>query len=197
MPFVVRMTRENCTCAIELLRYHKAGELMGQRHRAERDEAAAAFAQSSGLVRPAVGWADGENDMLRITIAAGPKPIRERLGAHLASTAIHKEERRLCAAALPTEPIKKYRFGPEGLAGATGNTNTTLEIVAYWLLVRIARSRWSADMGEGNLHGEENNAKQPSGSAILMLPSLSKSEAWVRYSDKLKAVIWEIIGTNR
>jgi hypothetical protein len=52
-------------------------------------------------------------------------------------------------------------------------------------------------MGEGNLHGEENNAKQRSGSAILMLPSLSKSEAWVRYSDKLKAVIWKIIGTNR
>jgi hypothetical protein len=78
--------------------------------------------------------------MLRTFIAAAPKPIGKRLGAHLPASAIEKQERRLRSAFLPGEPVKKCRFGLEGFGRASRNSNTTLEIVTDLCLVRVARS---------------------------------------------------------
>jgi hypothetical protein len=88
---------------------------------------------------------------------------------------------------LAGEPIKKCRFAPEGFGRAARNSNTTLEIAGYWSLVRVLRSCLGADMGESNLHREENTSKHWLESAIIMLPSLSKSETWVQFPDYLKA----------
>jgi hypothetical protein len=51
-------------------------------------------------------------------------------------------------------------------------------------------------MGEGNLHREENTSKHWLKNAIIMLPSLSKSETWVQLPDYLKAILWKFIGMN-
>ena len=66
--------------------------MVSQRHRPQGNERAAAFALGSGVLRPPVGWPDGEDDVLCSFIAAAPEPIRKRLGAHLAAAAIQEQK---------------------------------------------------------------------------------------------------------
>src|ERR1700722_3905 len=97
--------------------------------------------------------------MLRSLIAACAEPFCKCLGAHLPAAPIHKQKDRRVAALLPAEPVKKGLLGAKRLAVAPRNSNTTLEIIAHQALVRVLLSRRGADMGKGNLHGEENTSK--------------------------------------
>jgi hypothetical protein len=162
MPLVVRMTRENCTCAVKLLCHYQPGQLVGQRHGPKREQPTAALGLCSHILRPSIRRPDGEDDVLGALIAACTEPIRPRLGAQLPASPIQKHKNRLCAALLPTEPVKKRGFCPERMAAAFRNSNTTLEIIAHQPLVRVLFSRRSSDMDEGDLHGEENTSKAAS-----------------------------------
>jgi hypothetical protein len=154
--------------------------LVRERHGPKREEAAAALGVCSHILRPTVRGSDGEDYVLGTLIAACTEPIRKCLGAHLPAAPIQKQKNRLCAAFLLVQPVKKGGFCAKRLAVAPCNSDTTLEIIAHQPLVRVLLSRRSANMGEGNLHGEENTLKSRVENAP---PCLSKSETLARDLD--------------
>jgi hypothetical protein len=163
MPLVVGMTRENCTCAVKLLRHHEPSELVSQGNGPKREQPTAAPGLCSHILRPSIRGPDGEDDVLGTLISACAKPFCKCLGAHLPAAPIQKQNHRLRAALLPGEPVKKCGFRTKRLTVTPRNSNTTLEIIAHQPLVRVLLSRWGANMGKGNLHCEENTSKAASG----------------------------------
>lgn len=72
---VVGVARENCARAVELLGHDESGEGVSQGESSERQQEAGAGACRLG---PAIGGADGEDDVLRAFITAGSEPGGER-----------------------------------------------------------------------------------------------------------------------
>ena len=152
MPLVVRMARENCTCAIDLLGQDQAGELVREGHRSQREKVAAAFGLSSRVIRPAICRTDGEHNMLRSFSSPRTQQVRESLGAYLPAACVQQQDRWCGAALLAANPIKKRSLGAEGLGSAMRNPGAALQIVANGRLIRILRSGRRTDVSEGDLH---------------------------------------------
>ena len=65
------MACQDCTGAVELFGEDEAGEFVGECDGTKRELKSSVGERFGG---PAVGWADGEDDVLRALIAAGAKP---------------------------------------------------------------------------------------------------------------------------
>ncbi len=112
MAGVVGVTRENCTCAVELLGEDEARESVSEREGPQREKQGGAGA---GLFGPAIGRPNGEDYVLRALIATVVEPGGEAFGSELATAAIKKNRDGWRPGALLVEPLEKRGFGFEGL----------------------------------------------------------------------------------
>jgi hypothetical protein len=149
---VVRVARENCKCAVELLGEDETGEGVGERERAEGEQEGGALA---GGVGPSAGGADGEEDVLLALIAALPEPCGEGLGRKLAAAAIEKNNGDGSAAMPAIKPFEERVFSSEGLGLASGELGAAVEVKRGESLKGVSRSRARTDVGDGELHGGE------------------------------------------
>ena len=85
---MVGVACQDCTGAVELFGEDKTGKFMSQGDRAEGEQEAGL---GMSLCGPAVGGADGEDDVLDALIATGSEPRGEFCGGKLAATAIEKD----------------------------------------------------------------------------------------------------------
>ena len=81
---VVWVPSEDCKCAIELFGEHDRGPARAARSWAQGEQQVGACRV---LLRPSIGGADGEVQMLRAGVALAPDPRGELLGGHGASAA--------------------------------------------------------------------------------------------------------------
>ena len=77
MSLVVRVTRQNCTCAVDLLSHHQARQLVRQGHRPKREQAAAALPLGSHWFRPPIRRPNSKDEVLRTLISPCPEPRRQ------------------------------------------------------------------------------------------------------------------------
>ena len=125
MAGVIGVTRENCACAVELLGHDEAGEGVGESEGSQREKKAGS---GSGLIGPAVGRADGEDDVLRAFIAAGAEPGGESLRGELAAAAVEENWNGGVTALLTIKPLDECGFGLERFGGAFGKDGAAVQI---------------------------------------------------------------------
>jgi len=128
---VVRVARENCTCAIDLLRHHQARQRVRQRHRPQREHSTAAFGLRPSLVGPSIRRPDRKDHVLRSLVAALSQPQRQFLRAHLPSAAIKQHQQAFRPAALMPDPFQHRLFAVKSLGPASYHPSAALQIVAH------------------------------------------------------------------
>lgn len=97
------MAGEDRECAVDLFCHDEASEGMGHREGAEGEQQLCARACRVG---PAVGGADGEDDVLSACVATFPKPGSEGFGCDLAAAGVEKDGDSGDSAVLALEPFK-------------------------------------------------------------------------------------------
>lgn len=125
MAGVVGMAGEDGGCPIKLLGEDYAGEGVGERHGAEREEERCAFARG---VRPSVGWSDGEDYLLGCCFALFAKPLSEGFRRHLSASAVEEDGEGRSAALLAIDPVKERIFSAERLLFAASECGAALEV---------------------------------------------------------------------
>src|SRR3954467_3832985 len=96
MPRVVRMSLEDCKRAIELLEQHHAGELVRERHLAEREREVGNRARGGG---EAIRRAHRKDELLRAAVLLVAHELRELFRSELPATLIEDDKYRPCASA--------------------------------------------------------------------------------------------------
>jgi hypothetical protein len=148
---VIGVASENCACAVELFGDDEAGECVGERESSEGEQEPGAGACGFG---PAIGRADGEDDMLRAFIAASAEPGGECLGGELAAAAVEQDGDGRGASLLTVEPLEKRGFSFEGCGSGPGEDGAAIEVDRGERIKPILRTGARADVRKGELHGE-------------------------------------------
>ena len=115
MACVVRMSSQNCTSAVELFGKDEAGEGVGHREGAEREKKPC---PAAGVVAPAIGGADCEDELADALIALFADPGGEGFRSHRLAPAVEEDGDRGRPARTTFEPGKEVRLGPEALGTA-------------------------------------------------------------------------------
>ena len=89
MAAMVWMPSQDCECAIKLLGCYDGCKFVRQGNTTKRDDPCGGGKSSA---RPAVGWADGENDLLGSVVLKRAQGCGELLGGDLLTAAIGEEK---------------------------------------------------------------------------------------------------------
>ncbi len=152
------MACQDCTGAVELFGEDEAGEFVGECDGTKRELEGGV---GKGFRGPAVGGADGKDDVLGPLIAAGAEPGGELGRAEGSAAAVEQDEQergaRFAGLRGAGEPGEESCFGGEGfgLRGVVGLEAVEIEagegvVVGF----EAGLGRLGADVGEGELHGD-------------------------------------------
>ncbi len=157
MPAVIRMSRENCKCPVELLGHHQSRQRVGHRHRPQRKQQSRS---PSRRVRPSVRRSHREHQVLGAFIAPPAEPLCERLRTHRSSAAIEQHCRNRCPSRRPRQPFEQRRFAAEVLRAHPRKRRTALQIHPHQRIASVFCRRAGADLRQGDLHEKENIANR-------------------------------------
>lgn len=115
MAGVIRMSCEDCKCAIDLLGEHEAGKRVCKGELAERQQQPSAFSRTFG---PSIGRSDRKYDQLRTLIALVAQPLCKCFRGHLTATTVEEHYNHGRAALLAFRPLEKGFFRAERLGSA-------------------------------------------------------------------------------
>ena len=148
---MIRVTSEDGESAVDLLGENDAGKFVRHGHGTEREELRGAFA---GVIGPAVGWADGEDDELAAFVALAPEPPGEGLRCHLLTALVEEDEHGGGASALVFDCLPESLFGAETWRVDAGLARKkrpdAIEVHVRQLVESLARTR--SDGGNSDLH---------------------------------------------
>ena len=155
------MARENCTCPVELLGHHQASQLVSQRHRPQREKPprrlpsarASSDHPSAGPTAKTMCCAPSSRRFPSHAAKASEVICRPRASSIMTTVCV----RPLCR---PSQSSSAFSFRN---ASATHGVSpaAAFEIATNQAVICVLRSRSGADMGERDLHKEENTAKIP------------------------------------
>jgi len=154
------MAGEDCAGAVELFGEDQAGEDMREGEGAQGEKEPSTGERSGS---PAAGGAYREDDVLDALVAARADPCGEGFGGHGATAAIEQDGDSGGTSPLPIEPCEEGVFCFECLLleclvlGAQ-HIGAPLKVEDGEGLEGIVRCEAGANVDQGDLHGEEDNA---------------------------------------
>lgn len=160
MACVVGVAGEDGGGTVNLLSQDEARDGVCEGERAEREKQVGSLA---GRGRPSAGGADRKDDVLRSAIALRAQPGGKAFRGELTPATVEQDGdcRRASgtAARWVREPFEECFFRAEGLSLCRGQDGAAGEELGGKGFKRVAGAGTTADMGQGELHGEENSAK--------------------------------------
>jgi len=115
MPAVIGMSGADGECPVQLLGGDDGGEFVGEGDAAEGEGAVGA---GEGRGGPAVGGADGEDELLGAGVLKGAEGGGEVLGGELLAAAVGEEEDRAGAGGGVGDEIEEFGFSGEDVLRA-------------------------------------------------------------------------------
>jgi len=135
--------------AVELFGEDEASDCVGVGEGAEREDE---FGAEESVGGPAVGGADGEDDVLDAFLTTGSEPRREEFGGHGLAMAIEEDGDDGGTAAVAVDPGEEGFFGFEGLGFTAKCGGTAFNVAGGEDLKRVARGVCRAEVRQGDVH---------------------------------------------
>jgi hypothetical protein len=158
---MIRVSGEDGEGAVDLFAEDDAGEFVGEGHGAEGEERCGALA---GILGPAVGGTDGEDDELTALVALAAEPFGEGFRGHLLTALVEEDEHRGGTGALVLDGFPEEIFGAEegrfdgGFAAAREEWGDAVEVEAGQFVEGVTGAR--ADGGDPELHGDKSTRRR-------------------------------------